>query len=304
VNNKSLLLTLSALLPLQPLLSDFEDDIYSQEKIEKPSTFFRAVGECDFVRNTHINKKGFDDDTVKFYSVGAEAEIVALYSKENREAFLIAGGYSHQKIDWVENPYFDQDNFDTASVAFRLYSNRLEDWIWQAQVAINGDIQHFTWSNYINFDLILWGRYSCAENIGFHAGFYMETGMKIDHIYPIIGVDWKINDTWMINAIFPMNISVVYSFDCHWKAALAMRFFDIRHRVGENEPLPMALVSYRNNGGEFFVKYEWDPYIEASVHAGYTFGGKLRIADKQNRHPTHYKLDPAGYVGGELTVRF
>lgn len=295
----------SLLLPTTPLRSEFEDDILSQEKMTTPSDKpIRLVGNFDNVAKTNIDKKHFTDQSVKFYSIAGEAGAIVCYSKVNREAFFVAGGYSTQKIEWKENPYFSQDIFDTASLALKFYSNRLADWIWQAQVAINGDIEHFDWGRYTNYDLTLWGRYKCSENLGFHAGFYMQTGMRLDRIYPIIGFDWTINKTWKLNAVFPMDISLEYTYDCNWTAAVAMRFFDVRHRTGENEPLPRALVSYRNNGTEASLTYTYESFIEANVHAGWTFAGKLRISDKHNHHPKHFKLDPAGYFGGEVIVKF
>lgn len=288
------------------LLCEFEDDIYSQEKFpdESDTKFLRLLGEFDVVGKTDIDKKHYKDQTVQFYNISGDVQSVFCYSKQHREAIFVAVGYSHQKIDWNQNIYFNQTLFDTTSVAFRFYTNRLDDWVWQAQVSINADLQHFDWGRYINYDLLLWGRYSYTESFGVHAGFFMETGMRFDRIYPVIGFDWTINDTWKINAVFPMDVGIVYTYDCNWKAALAMRFFDVRHRVGPDEPLPRALVSYRNNGIELAAMYDYDHFIEANVHAGWTIGGKLRISDKQNHHPKHYRLDPAGYFGGEIVVKF
>lgn len=306
---KNLIKQLSAALMLisSPLLSEFEDDIYSQEHMIKPDKqagAFRLVGNFDVVGKADIDKKGYKGQDVEFSSIGAEAGAVVLYSICNREALFLAVGYSHQKIDWDENPYFDQDEFDTASLAIRFYSNRLKDWVWQGQIAINGDIEHYDFGRYTNYDLLLWGKYEWSCNFNLHAGFFMETGMRIDRIYPIIGFDWKFADDWMLNAVFPTNISLEYTYDCNWTAALAMRFFDVRHRVGEDEPLPRALVAYRNSGTELSVTYLWDPYLEANLHAGWTLGGKLRISDKLNHHPKHFKLDSSGYFGGEMIVKF
>ena len=126
----------------------------------------------------------------------------------------------------------------------------------------------------------------------------------MDRIYPIIGFEWEINKKWQLDLVFPVNIDIQYNFNCNWQAAVAMRFFDVRHRVGKDESLTQALVTYRNSGVEFALRYDWDPYIEANMHLGSTIGGMLRIANKDNRKPKHFKLDPSGYFGGEVVYKF
>ena len=107
MNTKSFLLLFpSLLIPFHLLLADFEDDIYSQEKIESPSESksMRIVGSFDFVGKTDIDKRHYKDQTVQFYSIGGDAQTVLCYSKQDREAIFVAAGFSHQKIDWNQNP--------------------------------------------------------------------------------------------------------------------------------------------------------------------------------------------------------
>ena len=62
-------------------------------------------------------------------------------------------------------------------------------------------------------------------------------------------------------------------------------------------------MRYQNVGAEFAVKYE-NSGITASIHAGSTLGGRYRIANRYNHRARNYHLDPAGYVGGEIDVKF
>lgn len=289
------------------LHADVEDDIWALGKIEEPKKQpgpFRAEFEFDAVAKTHFNKKGYGYDNISFGNYTGTFGMAFCYFAKHREAYAAAVAYTYTNICWEENPYFHQTDFQKATLALRLFSNRFCDWIWKGELAINFDTIHTNYNFYMDYDLTLWGRYDYRDNIGLNLGLIIQTGMKMDLVYPIIGVDWEINDTWTLNGIFPVNLSLQYTINSNWTGAAAIRFFDVRYRVAPHEPEPMALVSYRNTGFEFALLYECDPTIEANLHIGSTAGGMLRISNKNNKHPHHFKMDPALYGGGQIIWSF
>lgn len=301
------LLLIPCLLTISTLHADIEDDIWGLQDIEEPKKQpgpFRLEFETDVVAGTHFNKEGYEDEKINFGNYTGTAGMAFCYFPQAREAYAAAVAYTYTNICWKQNPFFHQCDFQKATVALRLFSNRFSDWIWKGQFAINFDTKHKDYNHYMNYDLTLWGRYDYCEDMGLHLGIIVQTGMKIDRVYPIIGFDWDINDQWALNLAFPVNISLQYKYNCNWTGAAAMRFFDVRYRAGEDEPLPMALVAYRNTGFELAILYASDPSIEANIHVGTTVGGMLRISDKNNDHPQHFKMDPAAYVGGQLIWSF
>jgi hypothetical protein len=128
--------------------------------------------------------------------------------------------------------------------------------------------------------------------------------MKIDKIYPVIGFDWWQTKNMKVNLVFPVEMSVVYYETPNFSYGPAIRFFECRHRTGENEPVPMSVFYYRTYGGEIFANYECGDTFYLNVHAGYSFGGTVRIADKHNGNSRNLDLDSAPYIGGELSYRF
>jgi hypothetical protein len=203
-------------------------------------------------------------------------------------------------LRWKENPYFDQKNYETASVSLSGFSNRLPDWLWKADLTAFLDTDPGDLEKYLYWDILLWGRYDYCEDFGLHMGFYAITGMKIDRVYPIIGIDWRCWRKLNLNLVFPVDISALWEFNDCWNAGVALRFFESRHRVGKNENLPRALWDYRTSGMEFAVNYNCTDYIHVNFHAGYTLGGKLKIADRGNDDPHHFKFKSSPYIGGEL----
>jgi len=296
-----------AILPINSIFSELDDGIFALENIEAPKKQpgpFRIEGEFDSVCATNIDKTGFSDQEIQFSQYSATAGMAFCYFPDAREAYAAGLSYNRTHLCWAENPYFNQTDFNQGSLLLRLFSNRFCEWIWQGQFAININTDHWSFDQYTNYDLTLWGRYELNCNFNLHIGTIVQTGMKMDRVYPIFGFDWEINKLWKLNAVFPVNISMVYTYDCNWSAALAMRFFDIRHRTGKEEPLPMSLVAYRNSGVEIVLLYEDDPTIDANIHIGSTLGGMVRISDKDNRNAKHFKLDPAWYVGAEAVWSF
>lgn len=289
------------------LHADIDDDIYGGESIDDYDIDVGPVRielSGDAVSQAHIKNAALHNETVEFSQVGALVNFAFCYLPQYPEVYSLAIGYIHTNLSWCENPYFKQNNFDNVAVALRFWSMRVKNWTWQGQFAVNFDVQHTNLNYYMNYDLTFWGRYSCRDDLGFHLGLTTQTGMKIDHLYPIVGFDWDFRPCWTLNAIFPVNISLLYEPYKNWSTGVGMRFFDIRNRVGADEPLSMALFNYRNSGVELTATYECEPKMKFNAHAGYTLGGDLRISDKDNQNPVYIKQESAPYFGAEIMYNF
>jgi hypothetical protein len=289
-----------------------DDDAYLQkqdvsaEKIAAQDTdgaLFHFSVKGDWIQQAKVNKRTFNRNHVKFWEAYGQGTMVVYYNKDCKEGIILGAGYSHTFFDWNKNLYFDRTVFDEASLSVTAFSQRLCNWLWQAQFVVNWETHFSDFTDYSNYDLFLWGRYEYTCDVNLHAGFYAQTGMKIDHIYPIIGFDWTINDQWKLNCVFPFNLSIEYKYDQNWTALIAGRLFDVRYRVGKNEPLSKGLLEYRNKGVELAVNYE-SKYFSGNIHGGYTFGGKFIISNKNHKHKKHFNFDSSPYAGGEISLKF
>lgn len=302
------LLFMTCICATATLQADIQTDIWALENIEPPKKQpgpFRFEGDFDSVSKTHFKKKGFEKEKLGYSNYSGTASMAFCYFPKAREAYAAAVSYTFAKIKWDQNPFFKQQDFNVITAALRMYSNRFCDWIWKGELGVNMDISNFNWSQYVNYDFTMWGRYGYRENVGLNIGVIVQTGMKIDKVYPIIGFDWEISKKWTLNAIFPVNISLQYQYTSDWKIAAAMRFFDVRYRVDKDEHLSRGLVCYRNSGIEMAAIFDSQTTnLEANVHVGSTLGGLLRISNSQNRDPIHFYVDPSLYVGGLVVWSF
>lgn len=264
---------------------------------------FQISVKADWVGEAKIDKRCFPHNHVKFREGGIQGTAVVYYNCECKEGLAVGVGTDYVYFNWDKNFYFDQTKFNEVSFAISAFSERVNDWLWQAQLSINCDTRHWSFSYYTNYDFFLWGRYEFCSNFHLHGGFYAQTGLKIDRIFPVLGFDWTINDQWKLNAIYPFNMSLVYSYCENWTAALAVRLFNVRYRVSKHEPLPKGLFQYRNAGLELAFNYEKNK-LSGNVHAGCTLGGEFTISNKNNKNKRHFDLDAAPYIGGELSMKF
>lgn len=267
---------------------------------------FRITVNYNHIDHTNIDEKEFDDQDVRYAIGKVDLDMVWYYNPSREEGSTFLLGYTNTYLNWEENPDFDKSHFNTLTLGLGGFTNRLCDWLWKGFVKYNIDTDNFEFDRYSTWDLLLWGRKSfclCHE-LGFHIGFYAQTGMKMDRVYPVIGFDWYRTDRWKVNLIFPMDLSVIYLYNTNLSLSAAIRFFESRHRTGNNEPKPRAQFAYRNYGAEFGINYDCAPKIFVNAHIGSTLGGHLKISDKHYGNSTRLDLDPALYYGGEISYRF
>lgn len=297
--------------PISGDSGDSEVDVsdMSSENIKEPadqakkSTPFNLNTQFDAVGKAEIKEGYFKKDEVQFAQGEIELGMIFYYCEAYKEGAQAAISYTSAYLNWVNNPWFDQDHFHVVSLTLGGFSHRLRKWFWRGQVSINMDAKEWDLNEYANYDLLFWGRYEYCKNIGVHVGLIAETGMLMDRVYPIVGADWTLSKKWKLNLVYPVNVSLEYILTKKWTLALAGRTFNSRYRIAKNEGQSKALVRYENVGAEFAIKYE-DTNFTANIHGGTTLGGSLRIANRHNHHPRHYKLCPAPYVGAEAALKF
>ncbi len=292
----------------QGLHADLESGIFGSEKIVNPeeeaSRPFNVTFSYDKICSSKFSNKRFKRESQSFSVAEAEIGAVFYYDKCFEEGAKATLSYTYATFDWKQNPYFEDNHFNTVCFELGFATKRITNWLWQANVSMNQDTDFMNVGRYATYDFLLWGRYNWSRNVGYHVGFLAFTGMNINKVWPLIGFDWVINRKWKLNAVYPVNISLVYQVNKNFSAALAGRAFFNRYRVGRHEALPEAIFEYRNTGAEFALNYDWLPRISMNVHAGRTFGGQIRISNKNHHHTHHLDIDSAFYFGANIDFSF
>lgn len=257
----------------------------------------------DAVGRAEITKRPFRGDHFTYTDVDISYTRVFCYNPCGKEGLFALLGYEYDRLDWKENPFFHQKNFNTFVVGIGFFSKRSENWDYKGSVNVNFDAERANVAGYATFDYLLWTRYSWCRDIGLHFGFIGISGFKVDHLLPIIGFDWKINDRWTFNAIFPIDGKLIWKYSDPLSFAIGTRVWDSLHRVGAHETLSKAVWEYQAWGIEALALYHLGT-LSANAHVGYNCGGKLRISNKHTRHTRKLRFSGAPYIGGEVSYRF
>lgn len=256
-----------------------------------------VVGGADFKRRIYTGQD------LEFREWDVDGSYIFYYNPCRKEGLGLELGYSRYHLGWAKNPFFKQEDFNVMSFGVSFFSARAWRWDWKGFAKINMNTDHWDIGNWATYDFMVWGRFELTTDIGIHTGFLALTGMKIDRVYPIIGFDYAPNMCWKISAVFPTNFSIIYTPNCNWTFLLASRFWDVRQRADNDEPLRKAVWEYRNSGAELGVTYKYSRFI-ANAHVGYAFGGQLKIWDRHKTHAEKNDLEGAPYVGGEAALNF
>lgn len=178
----------------------------------------------DYISPAKFEKKDISHERLHYHRGTAYLGSVVYYRPTDEEAVSIALGYENVYFCWKDNPSFHQCYFNTLNLSLSGCSNRLCDWLWKGNVTVHIDTDHFN-ERYLAWDLLMWGRYAYGANFGLNVGFYAITGMKIDRVYPILGIDWRCWNNLNLQIVFPVNISALWEFNECWDAGVAMIIF-------------------------------------------------------------------------------
>ncbi|MDF2549044.1 MAG: hypothetical protein K0S07_111 [Chlamydiales bacterium] len=223
--------------------------------------------------------------------------------KEETQIFWGFGDTS-SKIGWDGNPEFTQQNFNTFNVTFGAKSKEVKDWDLDGSVTARFDTERGTLAHNTLYRIVTHGRYTYTDDIGLHVGFVAHTGLRKDKVFPILGVDYALTPEWSLSLILPEKLAVAYAFHEYFTAELATKTFFERHRVGHHETLSRGFAEYSNVGTELAINMKKCEKMEANIHAGATWGGRLRTSTARETAATHYHLRSVFYMGARVAVSF
>lgn len=222
-----------------------------------------------------------------------------------KSAVLLGLGYGGLRLDWAQNPHFTQDWFHTVTVSTGLYSKLIKDWRWLAIVGVKTNIENGTFDSATMWRGILWGKYYWRDNVNLHIGVIAAIGMHKNNWYPLAGFDWRINEEWEIDLVFPMQMGVNYFISENWVASVRAQFLSERHRLKGNEPMSSGIFEYRMIGGELALTYKReDPRLSIGALVGYSGDVQLKVWNSSGGAKTKYNIDNGVFVGFKGKIEF
>jgi len=286
----------------QDMQRQFEELVEGEDPRPQVTSFWEWSSSGDYIGTSRFTTEEVSNQSMGFRQVQSTLSYNRFLNCF--DAVSVGAGYSNVGIRWNDNPRFQQRSFDNVFLTIGAQSTRYRGWLWQGNFTarFNTDVGRI--SHHVLYTGALWGRYELVPCYGMHTGFFAETGLRKDKVWPILGFDKQITKQLKLYAVYPFEASATYDFCGPWSVAAATKFFRSRHRLAPGEELSNGLIEYRNIGSEFRVMYECPPCVSAQLHVGHTYGGELVVADHRDKNSTHYKFRAAPYVGGELSLKF
>lgn len=260
---------------------------------------YRWVAEAQFEKSKwhHINYS--DSDLSLYYT--------QFFDDENTLTYGV--GYDYLRLKWDQNPRFNQTNFHYLVGSLGFVSTTLERWRWIINTGFSVDAARMDFGPSAVYHAMLWGRYQFIDQIGIHMGALGWYGVKNGRGFPVFGFDWRFNDKWSGNAIFPIDYSITYSFDESWSLETAYASMGGPYKyprrahhgtAGFRDPIFFVY----SNGVDLTLKYKFEHLLRVALGIGWDFGGWVYIKDHESHHGKYYHFKSAPYAQGTVALTF
>ena len=260
---------------------------------------YRWIAPADFEKH-HFQKLDYAD---------ADAGIYYTQAIDDENTITYQLGYDFPKLDWNKNPRFSQTHFNYFIGSVGYVSTTLERWRWIVNAGFSVDAERFDFGPSGVYHAMLWGRYHFSDCCGVHVGVLGWYGIRNGRGFPVFGFDWKFNDRWSANAIFPVDYSLTYSFDENWSIETAYASFGGPYKYprrahggisGFGNPIFMVY----SNGVDLALKYKFEHLLRASLGVGWNFGGWVLIKNHESHHGKYFHFNSAPYAQGSIALTF
>ena len=190
-------------------------------------------------------------------------------------------------------------NYAVLGTSFEYTS--MNRWNWSGILSLQPDIHWFDLLRTTRYIASIHGRYQKSKDLGVHVGAYLETGMRITILQPIIGVDYTYGQ-WIYQAVFPIKGGVSYTGFNHHILSLMARSMYVgakSHSAFSHKPVTLQ---YRSTG----IEFRWDllpsQCWKSWISLGQTITGTLRKGNKNFHHTRLTTLHPSPYCQIGITV--
>lgn len=292
------------LIGLTTPLATYSGALFSEQETKKENPFSLYLTSHVVDRAKFQKPHSWQDHHVRFSESKGLVQYTHKIDPYNGLKFGV--GYAYTQFGWNKRPRVKEKRFENVLFSLGGYTAAQEKWLFDGDLFMQINQNHFALSRYSFFGGFLHGKYEWRSNVNFHTGICGTAGMRYTYILPIFGFDYQATKQLKLNAIFPTNISAVYSFNQHFSVDLSMRYLLTRQRLGTHEPheLKRGYIAYRTAGIELGTSYHIAEKLFANIHIGESLGGAMRVSHRNDKHRRHYRFKPAPYIGATAYLSF
>jgi hypothetical protein len=153
--------------------------------------------------------------------------------------------------------------------------------------------------------------YSFNADLTLGAGLGIESQLEDSLLYyPIVVVDWRINDQWSVNTRITSGwgdtagVQLIYDWTDSIQLALGANYDYQRFRLNDESPTPDGVGHF--TAMPVYVRLTWlpRPNIELTAFVGVNISGKLESKNSQGNTVAKHDYGLGAMVGGQFSVTF
>jgi len=124
------------------------------------------------------------------------------------------------------------------------------------------------------------------------------------YVFPIIGIDWRINKQWRLSNENQPGLYLSYEIDEHWRLSVGARYDSQEFRLENDNVVPNGIGSDERIPATFGVDWTPAPNITVQARVGALVYQKLKLRNSQRDTLGQSDVDPGLYISGGLVLRF
>lgn len=260
----------------------------------------RMTGKADF-ESHHNGHLYYADSLDSLY-------LSHTFKKKNTLSWQL--GYSYLRLNWDNNPRFQQKNFSYFLTSLGWISTSIDQWRWIFNGGVSVDAEMLNFAKSAVYWGLMWGRFQYTDAFALHVGFFGYVGVRNSYGLPILGIDWKWTPKWKLSIVFPIDGSIQYQFDKWWNLALKYTGFGgpyrYPRRVHSNETsgFKAAIFEVFSTGFELDLNYKYENRIGFGLGGGWNLGGWILTKDAHNHHGKYFHFNGSPYGQANLFLNF
>ncbi len=234
-------------------------------------------------------------------------DVEASYCKQvNALSGVVAGlGYRWTRMGWSNSEFLRHPRFEEVGAFLRGFTHCLDCWMWKFGIGWWQQTYKLNMGRYGMAELFAWGRYDYIPGrLGLHIGFISLPGKRKGFTRPIIGLDYKFRNGFELDAVYPIDITLLYPVTYWFKTGIAARFNRSRERMRPDDIIPEGIIEYRNWGAEWRAVIEPICGIKAEAYIGSTIWTFVRVTTQHNKTVVYRNLDPVIYTGAHIFLAY
>ena len=153
--------------------------------------------------------------------------------------------------------------------------------------------------------------YSFDENLTLGGGLGIESQLEDSvYIYPIVVVDWRINDQWSVNTRITSGwgdtagVQLIYDWTDSFQIALGANYDYQRFRLNDEGPTPDGVGHF--TAMPVYLRFTWapKPNIDLTAFVGMNVSGELESQNRMGNTVSKHDYGAAAMVGGQVSITF